>query len=188
MTLTGENFGRAMNLLRERYGNPQLIISSHMDSLIKLEKVSGSKASSLRNLYDKIESHLRSLLSLGVNSEYYGPMLIPIIVNKLPNEIRLELGRRLGTSNWKISEFMDILKCEITARESCDYVNSLCRSDKEGASNFERRDRRITTQALMTNNRPLKCCFCQKNHYHNKCTIVKDVDSRKRLCTKRSFA
>ena len=86
ITLTGENFVRAMTLLRERYGNPQLIISSHMDSLIKLEKISGYRApiKELRNLYDKIESHLRSLLTLGVDSEHFGPMLIPIVVNKLP--------------------------------------------------------------------------------------------------------
>ena len=52
-----DNFNRAITLLRERYGNQQLIISSHIDNLIKLENVSGSRASikELRNLYDKIE-------------------------------------------------------------------------------------------------------------------------------------
>ena len=56
ITLTGGNFIRALTLLRERYGNPQLIISSHVDNLIKLEKLSGLRASikELRNLYDKI--------------------------------------------------------------------------------------------------------------------------------------
>ena len=95
-----------------------------MDNLIKLENVSGSRASikELRNVYDKIESHLRSLLTLGVNSEHYGPMLIPILVNKLPCEIRLEISRKLGKDYWKIAEFIDVLKIEITACENCDYV------------------------------------------------------------------
>ena len=75
-----------------------------MGSLIKLEKISGYRApiKELRNIYDKIESHLRSLLTLGVDSGHFGPMLVPIIVNKLPNEIRLEISRKLGKDNWKI--------------------------------------------------------------------------------------
>ena len=185
--LTSENFGRALNLLRERYGNPQLIISSHMDKLIKLERVSGFQASikELRNLHDKIESHLRSLLTLGVNSEHYGPMLMPIIVSKLPNDIRLEISRKLGTDNWKISEFMEILKIEITARENCDYVHSQTQRDRAGrdANNGERRERKITTQTLLaaTSTRIPKCCFCKQNHYNDKCNVVTDIASRKKI-------
>ena len=92
---------------------------------------------------------MRSLTSLGVNSEQYGPMLIPIIVTKLPNEIRLEISRNLGKDNLKIAQFMDILEIEITAREDCDYVNSLTFSNgKEFTNTYDRRDRRITTQTL----------------------------------------
>ena len=65
-----------MTLLRERYGNPQLIISGYRAPIKEL-----------RNIYDKIESHMRSLLTLRVDSEHIEPLLIPIIVNKLPNEI-----------------------------------------------------------------------------------------------------
>ena len=184
ITLTGDNFERAMTLLRERYGNPQLIISTRMDNLIKLEKNSGYRApiKELRNIYDKIESHMRSLLTLGVDSEHFGPLLIPIIVNKLPNEIRLEISRKLGKDNWKIHQFMDTLKNEITARENCEYVNlTPPRCNKEFPIKFERRDKKITTQALLANNdREPKCCFCKRNHYHDKCTVVTDVESRKK--------
>ena len=80
-----------------------------MDNLIKLENVSGSRASikELRNLYDKIDSHLRSLLTLGVHSEHYSSMLIPILVNKLPCEIRLQISRKIGKDNWKIPNILD---------------------------------------------------------------------------------
>ena len=72
---------------------------------------------------------------------------------------------------------------EITARENCDYVNlTPQRNSKEFPINFERRDKRITTQALLTNNdREPKCCFCKQNHYHDKCTVVTDVESRKKI-------
>ena len=130
----------------------------------------------LRDFYDRIESHLRSLLALGVNSEQYGPMLIPLIVNKLPSDIRLEISRKLGIENWKIEEFMGILKVEITARENCNFVDSFSVSNqnhKENgnnnyrgapgeANNNYRRDRKPTTYALLTRDRVLKCCFCKE--------------------------
>ena len=99
---------------------------------------------------------MRSLLTLGVNSEHYGLWLMPILVTKLPNDIRLEISRKLGTENWKISEFMEILKVEITARENCDYVNSFNSRDRSSArdvNGIERNDRKFTTQTLYTNNR-----------------------------------
>ena len=106
---------------------------------------------------------------------------MPIIVSKLPNEIRLEISRKLGTNSWKIAEFMLLLKNEITARESCDYVNSLSNRDRENSYNHSRHDRRTTTQALFTNNRELKCCFCKQSHYHDKCTILTDIEARKKV-------
>ena len=133
LQLTDENFEHALSLLRERYGNPQLIISTHMNKLLKLEKIysNGTRAAKeLRCLHDKIESHVRSLLSCGINSDHYGPMLIPILLEKLHNDIRLEISRKLGKDNWKINEFMKIFKDETTARESCEYVKNNDRDEK----------------------------------------------------------
>lgn len=36
LTLTKENYATAVELLRDRYGNKQMITSSHMDSMLKM--------------------------------------------------------------------------------------------------------------------------------------------------------
>ena len=38
LQLTNENFEHALSLLRERYGNPQLIISTHMNKAFEIRK------------------------------------------------------------------------------------------------------------------------------------------------------
>ena len=77
MTLSNENYIQALKQLKDRYGNPQLITSTHMSKLLKLEKVFNSKnVRELRNLYDRVESHSRSLLTAGIPQENYGPLLI----------------------------------------------------------------------------------------------------------------
>ena len=43
MTLSNENYIQALKQLKDRYANPQLITSTHMSKLLKLEKVFNSK-------------------------------------------------------------------------------------------------------------------------------------------------
>ena len=39
LTLSSENYARAVDILHERYGNKEILISSQMDVLVKLPKV-----------------------------------------------------------------------------------------------------------------------------------------------------
>ena len=50
--LTNENYDEALNLLKERYGNTQIIIATHMNQIINLEKVNTCNVKQLRQLYD----------------------------------------------------------------------------------------------------------------------------------------
>ena len=138
---------------------------------------SGRNVDELRNLFDQIESHVRSLGSLDVKSEHYGPLLIPIILERLPDDIKLQISRSFGNENWAIESFMEVLKREISARESCCIM-------KEQASNEDKGARQMTTGALMTGTRQLICAFCAKSHFHDKCQVVTDVDARKDIAKK----
>jgi hypothetical protein len=180
MTLSNENYIQALKLLKERYGNPQLVISSHMSKLLKLEKVNNSKnVKELRNLYDRIESHVRSLFTVGITSEHYGPLLIPVVLEKIPEDIRLEISRKLGTDNWKMDEFMTILREETVARESCEFMKG------KGDTEFqENKNKGFTTQNLYAGTRNTKCSFCKQNHFSDKCTVVTDLQKQKEIVWK----
>ena len=129
LPLSGENYNKAWELLTERFGNSQLIRSSLMNKLIKLEKPSNGSAKELRKLYDTIESNVRALKSTGIEKETLGPMLIPIVLEKLPNVVRLHLSRTLGSNTWDITEFLKAINDEILARENFDYLKD---PEKEG--------------------------------------------------------
>ena len=52
-----------------------------MEILLGAESVSSAtQVASLHRLYDKVESNVRSLSSLGVNSESYGSLLSPVLL------------------------------------------------------------------------------------------------------------
>ena len=68
-----------------------------MDALLKIEAVASQHSlKSVRHLYDEVESHVRSLKSLGGSSDSYGSLLVPVVANKLPQELQETWRRRLG--------------------------------------------------------------------------------------------
>ena len=80
LTLTSENYGAAIEMLKERFGQNQLIISSHIDKQWKIQPVTvSSDVRKLRKLYDGIETHCRWLKEIGVHEAAYGELLVPVI-------------------------------------------------------------------------------------------------------------
>lgn len=94
LTLTNDNYEAAVKILKERFGKRQQIVSAHMDELLKIPNCSNDKSHSLRLVYDKISVHTRGLATLGIPADQYGSLLIPVIMSKLPNEIRLQIARK----------------------------------------------------------------------------------------------
>ena len=74
MPLTQDNYKNAKEMLERRYRNHQLIISSHMNALLKLDKVHTANSKELRELYDKVEINTRAL-SCAITSEHYWCLL-----------------------------------------------------------------------------------------------------------------
>ena len=58
LSLTYENYKEALDLSKNRYGNPQLIVSAHMNALVKLAKVESDDLLGLRKFYDDVESNV----------------------------------------------------------------------------------------------------------------------------------
>ena len=89
-----------------------------MDALLNLETVTSlHNLKGLRTLCDSIESHVRSLGSLGVSSASYGSLLSSILMNKLPHELRVIVSRKVGDEDWEFTEVMETIQKEIEARE-----------------------------------------------------------------------
>ena len=68
--LAHDNYIEALKLLKERYGNTQLNISTYMNKLINLDKVISCDVTQLRRLYDQIENNVRALRTVGITAEH----------------------------------------------------------------------------------------------------------------------
>ena len=122
LQLTGANYTAALDILRNRFGDKQTTISNHMERFINLPTIKSSKdIVGLRKFSDQIESTLRSLTTLGIDSRNYGALLIPIVLNRLPDDIRLLISRKYESEdNWVLKNLLETLDSEIKARERCE--------------------------------------------------------------------
>ena len=125
LSLTADIYEEAVCILRSRYGNKQVLISAHIDNLLHLTPVVSSKdITKLRGLHSEIEINVRRLKHLDVAGSHYGPIIISIIMSKLPDEIKLIVSRSMASMSteesdkeWKIGELIRILKQEIESRK-----------------------------------------------------------------------
>ena len=130
--ITESNYFEAVELLQKRFGNKQILITSNIDQLLSISPVNNiNEIKKSRQLLDKVESTVRNLKSLDIDTKQYGPVLISIVMNKLLETIRLDITRSMSESQeWDVDALLEVLRKEINSRELCSYMSNLKSGDK----------------------------------------------------------
>ncbi|XP_057308167.1 uncharacterized protein LOC130646050 [Hydractinia symbiolongicarpus] len=185
LSLSSTNYKEAIKILTERYGNPQVLISAHMDCLIRLNKVTNkSDIVSLRKLYNGIENCTRNLSALKLDISAYGSLLIPLLKEKLPDDLNMIIARKFGSDIWTLERLMIFFNDELTAYENCKPV---VKPSAEGK--MKRNDEFFTSSCLHRQNfllnKSKSCLYCNGNdHLASRCRSVTEVVTRKELLRK----
>ena len=201
LPLKAENYDEAVNLLKSRYGNKQVLISAHIEKLLHLPVVSVNDVKKLREVYDCIEVNIRSLKGLDVPSEHYGPILVSIVMSKIPTDVRLIVTRNMSfvglaksEEEWKIDDLLKFLEQEIKSREMCGLVSSNQRDTKPkiqnlvdftAASLYAGAAGNSNSNSTSNSNDPISCVYCRGNHMSSRCDTVTDVKARKTILLKK---
>ena len=183
LPLTELNYKEAIEILTDRFGNKQIIISSHMEALLKLQPVNAmSNVKGIRAVLDNLEIQVRGLQALGIDSAQYGALLIPIFMEKLPEELRLIVSRE-HKDNWELTSVIKAVKNEVEARERCGMNTSV--EKKSPLKKSFNPGNESTASALLSGNRgELNCLFCKGNHRASECQVVTNIDERREILKK----
>ena len=88
-----------------------------------------------------MEGGVRNLKSLKVEPNSYGILLVPLINEQLPTEMRILVAQKFGNELWDLSEMLRILKHEMEAKEQSVSV---------GDSSLERHERKANKESYFT--------------------------------------
>ena len=188
--LTNANYNRAVQLLRERFGQTHKITHAYMQSLTQLQAPT-SNLHSLRSFYDKMEAYIRGLESLGQAQDSFGSLLVPIIIDKLPVDIKRQLAREHSDGNWMLQDLRSAIFREINILEAgiSSEVSSqgMCQTTASFYTNTSNHGnaRPFVKRAHTTSYR--KCAFCEDEHFPNDCTKVTDHASRLNIVKKKKL-
>ena len=176
LALSAANYETAVEILQTRFGKTQQIISAHMDDLLKLPVCTEDKSSQLRLIYNRVFANVRGLESLGINATQYGSFLIPVIMSKLPAEVRLQIARVSVKDVWEVEELLTVIKAEVEAREISDAVKVT-----EQKPITPRRGTQPTASAVIVTeggNNKVSCVYCKAKHFSASCEAITDVTAR----------
>ena len=118
-----ENYPKAVELLKSRYGKDELLVEYYVRELLALVLQKGRNIS-VDQLYDRLESQLRALDSLGVTKEKYAAMLFPLVESAVPENIfkiweRYRASKKASTkdSSECLTELLEFLRIEVEGDE-----------------------------------------------------------------------
>ena len=182
LQITNTNYAQALHVLKQRFGQPHKIVNGYMQSLISLPSPT-SNIRELKNFYDSMENYIRGLEGMGQTQDSYGSLLVPIILNKIPGNIRQNMVRAHGDDKWNLQLLRYAIQHEITIQEAGQSVN--CYGSEQEimpTSAFVANARRNHAKPNEARNLIKKpCIFCSDIHAPSACTNVKSSDDRKRI-------
>jgi hypothetical protein len=129
-----------------------------MDEILKIQACTSDKLSALRYVNDKISVHVRGLASLGISSEQYGSLLMPIIMSKMPSD-----------------ELLQTIKIEIEVREASEATKAT-----ENSSHKFPKSQGSAKGYIPPSNQnkgrwysfKIQCVYCEGSHYSASCDQV----------------
>ena len=195
LPITNENYKEALELLHKRFGDEDVIITKHVNALVELPKITSCEdLRKLCSLYDKTEATVRSLKGIGIAPSSCQTILAPMIMAKIPQELRLIISRKLS-NKWDLQGIFKEFGEELSLREKCVLVptseqTSTRENQKGNFKSYGSGSNHSTTSTLVVNNERQRvvpfnnvpfCLFCGDRHYSASCTKVTDPDARKSI-------
>ena len=212
LKLSNSNYHVALDLLIERFDDPQLLISAHVGNSLNLPNVcSINNLQELRFLYDRVETEVQSLDCLGLPTTNYGPMLVPVLMEKIPSELKLMISRKCSNKEiWNIKNILVVYKEELEAREkvftkiSGENSDSkqpysalnLFDSGKHNSHSKQEKPHEKSSKKKFSHDKQEQlsndeyefvksmCIFCRRNHKTNFCDIIAKPEIRKEILFK----
>ena len=171
--LTSANYKAATDLLKRRYGRKNAIQRAHINELLNLEPIYSERdPHRLRQMYDFAETKLRALEALGVEQDTYAAIVVPSLLEKLPEQLRLTITRGEDHHEWDLEQLLQTLGHEVELREEYNKNTRHARSPRD--------DKRT----IMYAGKETNCAFCLGGHKHEECKKVTQISERKRILLK----
>ncbi|XP_050514991.1 uncharacterized protein LOC126890179 [Diabrotica virgifera virgifera] len=170
------NYKIAWQMLTERYENKKLIIHNHLKAIFDHPAINNESHLELRDLFDNVTKHLRSLNSLGLDTQSWDSIIIFIMCSKFDATTRRD---------WECfkhkNDLPSMTDLNIFLKEKCQMLEKLQISS--GYKNNKAKVRNVNSRSFASIERQssVKCYFCQNDHPIYKCDAFLKLNINDRI-------
>ncbi|XP_050508060.1 uncharacterized protein LOC126885522 [Diabrotica virgifera virgifera] len=195
---SAENYKIAIDQLKNRFARDEILIEVYVRELLNLilnqQTSKEDPCMALSTLYDRLETQLRALGTLGVTSDKYAAMLLPLVESALPYELLKIWERNRASNNLKFNNelqgLLEFLKTEVEAEERVKLAQSSFTVPKSIDDKYTVET--LHTESLKTKGKQKFSCIFYESNTHasqdcikaQKMTLEqkKSIISKKRSC------
>ncbi|BES89560.1 Retrotransposon protein [Nesidiocoris tenuis] len=189
-----ENYQKAIDLLKARYGKEELLIEYYVRELLSL--VLKRAENTVSQLYDQLEAQLRALDSLGVTKEKYAAMIFPLVESSVPENVfkvwerhRISKNASIMDAEGCLTELLSFLRVEVEGEERLKLRQNTFEEHARTrgcsqAQKISKPSQKIpSAAALVSTDSPSKiiaCLFCEKSHNSSECAKAVDMTTEEK--------
>ena len=126
-------------------------------------------------LYTHVENCIWNLKALKHGTAGYGSLLIPILQDRLPDEINVIISQQFCGQVWSSDKVMQYFGNEFKVQETCNL--------SKVTSDFSQKQEPYMTSGLFahTRNKKYTCLYCNGYCFPSRCDEVTDCQARKAI-------
>lgn len=189
-----EGYKRALQLLKERFGNSHVIAESWLKKVTQGPSILGSDKQSLREFADNLKGCGETLKAMGHEGEISTQSALVAIVERLPVYLKnrwVRLVREIRKNKGRSPQIGDLISfVDDAAEEATDPVyGNLTRGDIKSHKGSDHKGRPVSFKRPTKANysvsanegQTLKCPMCEGNHLLFGCEVFKAAGPEERF-------
>lgn len=116
---------------------------------------------------------------MGIGTEQYGSLLIPIIMTKLPQELRLHIAWETDRDVWQMDKLMAVINKEVEAWEATEAIK--LHQLKHPVTGQSPHPTTPIAATFVTSGSSIRFVFCKKAYFSASCTKIQTLQERKAI-------
>ncbi|UYV60694.1 hypothetical protein LAZ67_1001945 [Cordylochernes scorpioides] len=170
---SADNYPKVIEYIKSRFGEDEMLVEIYVRDLLQnvLQNVRAEGKMSVVKLYDRLETQLRALETLGVARDKFAAMLYPLVESALPED----------TLRDKLTQLMTFLKTEVKGESRVNMAKAAFKIDNNQDAKDDRSNRKSLSKKNTGSKMPTafdlanttqmrnNCIFCGNGHPSQEC-------------------
>ncbi|UYV71983.1 hypothetical protein LAZ67_9001435, partial [Cordylochernes scorpioides] len=154
---SADNYPKVIEYIKSRFGEDEMLVEIYVRDLLQNVRAEGKM--SVVKLYDRLETQLRALKTLGVARDKFAAMLYPLVESALPEDTLRVWERSQYTVSGrgvqdKLTQLMTFLKKEVKGESRVNMAKAAFKIDNNQDAKDDRSNRKSLSKKNTGSNMP----------------------------------